>query len=172
MKIPVTTVLARILALVLVSTTAVAFRPAVPGTAVSGSFTLTYVRPSVPAGMNASGASIFVSTARGTNRNTGSGSYMSGAKVLNVDTAAMVQASGTHTGRATMSEGGNTVVKRFTGTVTTTTSGGRQESTFKGTWTVIRGTGKYAGATGGGTYTGRFETGTRYTVQWKGNISM
>jgi len=172
MRMPVTTGLGKIAALVILSTLILAFRATAPAAAVSGTFTLTYVNPSVANGTNASGAAIFISTATGSNRNTGSGSYMAGAKVLNVDTAAMVNGNGTHTGHATLSESGGTIVKKFVGKVTTVMVKGRPESTFKGAWTVTRGTGKYAGSTGSGTYTGRFESGTRYTVQWKGNVSM
>lgn len=151
---------------------AVAFRPAPATSAVSGVFTLTYVNPSVSKGMNANGMSVFVSTARGTNRNTGEGKYLSGARVVNVDTAAMVEGNGTHSGHATFTEGRSTVVKRFTGTTATTVVKGRPESTFQGKWSIVRGTGRYAGVTGNGTYKGRFETATRYTVEWKGNTSM
>ena len=151
---------------------AIAFRPAPATSAVSGSFTLTYVSPSILKGMNANGMSVFISRASGTNRNTGGGKYLSNARVLNVDTAAMVEGNGTHSGHATFTEGTSTVVKRFTGTTATTIVKGRPESTFKGTWSIVRGTGRYAGVTGNGTYTGRFETGTKYTVVWKGSTSM
>ena len=151
---------------------AVAFRPAPPASTVSGVFTLTYVSPSVAKGMNANGRSVFVSTARGTNRNTGSGKYLSAARVLNVDTAAMIDGNGTHSGKATFTEGNDTVVKRFKGTTSTTMVKGKPESTFKGNWSIVKGTGRYAGVTGTGTYTGRFETGTRYTVEWQGDTSI
>jgi len=153
-------------------TAAVAFRPAPVAIAVSGEFTLTYVNPSVAKGTNARGASIFISTARGTNRNTGAGKYLSTARVVNVDTAAMLEGDGTHSGNATFAEGSNTLVKSFAGTTSTTMVKGRPESTFRGRWRILRGTGRYAGVTGNGTYTGRFETETIYTVAWAGNVSM
>ena len=166
-----------LLAVFLIS--AVAFRagpaaaPATLPTAseVSGTFTLTYVGPPVAKGMNANGRSVFISTAGGTNRNTGSGKYLSGARVLNVDTAAMVNGNGTHSGHATFTEGTSTVVKRFTGNTTTKVVKGQPESTFQGTWTIVRGTGRYAGITGNGTYKGRFESSTKYTVAWNGDTS-
>ncbi len=149
-----------------------AFEPASVTTPVSGVFTLTYVSPSVPKGTNGSGQSIFVSTAKGANKNTGASNYLAGASVVNVDTAAMVQGNGTHSGRATFTDGTSTVVKRFSGITTTKMVGGRPESTFQGTWKILSGTGRYAGATGNGTYKGRFETGSRYAVEWKGSTSM
>ncbi len=149
----------------------VAFRPAPIATAVAGTATLTYVRPSVAKGANSSGASIFISTARGTNRNTGGGKYLSAARVLNVDTAAMVNGNGSHSGHVTFSEGNSIVVKQFVGTTTTKMVGGRPVSSFKGKWTILRGTGQYAGITGSGTYAGRFETASKYVVDWKGNTS-
>ncbi len=158
------------LALLLVSATA--FLPMPAKTAVSGVFTLTYVKPSVANGTNASGASIFISNARGTNKNTGQGKYLSGARVVNVDTAAMVQGNGTHSGQATFTDGTCTIVKRFTGATSTKMVKGNPESTFEGKWMVIRGTGAYAAATGNGTYKGRFETAAKYSVTWKGTISM
>ena len=149
-----------------------AFRDAPAPLAVSGAFTVTYESPSKPAGKNASGASLFISKATGTNRNTGSGSYLADARVVNVDTSAMVNGNGTHSGIATFSFGGNTVVKRFTGAVKTVMKDGKPESTFSGTWKVISGTGDYAKITGSGTYSGRFETSQKYTVSWKGTVSM
>lgn len=171
----------------------VAFRPGPVATAVSGSFTLTYTRPSVANGINSNGSSVFISRASGSNRNTDGSKYLAGARVVNVDTAAMVNGNGTHRGTATFTEGTSTVVKRFTGATSTkivnlyvvvptrpdAIPGGvfvedaqKPESTFKGTWTIVRGTGKYAGITGNGTYSGRFETATKYTVGWKGSTSM
>lgn len=149
----------------------VAFRPAPASTAVSGVLTLAYANPSVLTGTDAKGASVFVSTARGRNQNTGEGDYLADARVVAVDTAAMVDGNGTHSGYVTLSEGSSTVVKRFTGATTTTMVKGQPESTLKGTWTIVRGTGRYAGITGNGTYTGRFETAMKYTVEWKGNTS-
>lgn len=149
-----------------------AFRPAPAVSTVSGVSTLTYVNPSVAKGTNATGASVFISTARGANRNTGQGKYLSGARVVNVDTAAMVNGNGTHSGYTTFSEGSNTIVKRFTGTTTTKMVKGQPESTFNGKWTIVRGTGRYAAITGNGTYSGRFLTANRYTVEWKGTTSM
>lgn len=163
---------ARVLGSLALLVSAVAFSPMPATTAVSGVFTLTNVKPSVNKGTDAKGASIFVSTATGSNRNTGAGTYLSGARVTNVDTAAMVQGNGTHRGHATFREGSNTIVKRFAGTTSTKMVNGKPESTFQGTWTVERGTGKYANASGSGTYKGRFETGSRSSVEWKGNISM
>ena len=149
-----------------------AFRHTPAPVAVSGAFTVTYESPSTPHGKNASGASIFISKATGTNHNNGSGSYLSDARVVNVDTSAMVNGNGTHSGIATFSYGGNTVVKQFTGKVKTVMSNGKPESTFSGTWKVVRGTGEYARITGSGTYSGRFETSKKYTVAWKGTVSM
>jgi hypothetical protein len=152
--------------------TAVAFRPAPATTAVSGSITLSYTAAPVAKGMNANGLSVFVSNASGTNQNTGETKYLAGARVTNVDTAAMVNGNGTHSGLVTFTEGTSKVVKRFSGTTTTKMAGDKPESTIKGSWTIMSGTGKYAGITGSGTYAGRFETSTRYKVEWKGTTSM
>ena len=147
-----------------------AFRAVPAMTAVSGVFTLTYVNQ-VATGTDAKGASVFVSTGTGANRNTGDSEYFSAGRVLAVDTAAMIEGNGTHSGQVTVSEGSDTVVERFTGATTTRIVKGRPESTFEGTWTIISGTGRYSGITGNGTYTGRFETATKSTVEWKGNTS-
>jgi len=160
-----------VLALVPVLLATAAFRHVPAPSAVSGAFTVTY-SSSVPSGKNASGASIFISNATGTNRNTGSGNYLSGVRVVNVDTSAMVNGNGTHSGYATFSSGANTVVKHFAGSVKTVMANGKPESTFSGKWNVVRGTGDYAKITGSGTYSGRFETSKKYTVAWKGTISM
>jgi hypothetical protein len=161
----------KLLAALMVLVPVMGFAPS-PSSAVSGSFTLTHVNPVVARGMNANGFSIFISTASGSNKNTDGGKYLSGARVLNVDTASMVNGNGTHSGNATFTEGTSKVVKQFTGKTTTKMVNGKPESTFKGTWKVLSGTGKYAGLTGSGTYAGRFETATKYSVEWKGSTSM
>jgi hypothetical protein len=65
-----------------------------------------------------------------------------------------VNGSGPHWGYATSTwEDGSTTVFKVEGT-TTATQGGKI-SLFKGTYTYVKGTGRYAGIKGGGSYTGK-----------------
>ena len=44
-------------------------------------------------------------------------------------------------------------------------------TTFEGTWTTVRGTGRYASSTGKGRYQGHFTSQTEYTIEWSGELS-
>ena len=60
--------------------------------------------------------------------------------------------TGQQSGTSTLTTAdGSTIVQAFTGTFIPTS---QTDAVFQGTWTVIGGTGRFAGATGGGTYHG------------------
>src|SRR4030066_392580 len=48
---------------------------------------------------------------------------------------------------------------------------GQPQTTFKGNFTYIAGTGQYKNIEGSGQYTGAFTSPTSYTVEWEGKYS-
>lgn len=58
------------------------------------------------------------------------------------------------------------------GVARTTLSADKQPiTTFEGTWTLIKGTGKHERATGRGTYKGHFTSQTQMVVDWQGELA-
>jgi hypothetical protein len=115
---------------------------------------------------------LLLTQASGTNRSTGKSSYMDGAQVINREIADLTQGNGPHQGYITEIQGPDTSVTRWQGKVTTTLGADRKPITsFTGSWSKQSGTGRYAGVTGAGTYSGRMTSPTEYTVEWSGEIS-
>lgn len=138
---------------------------------IAGSFWLTYAKQEVlPAG-DADSHILILAEARGPNRSTGRDVYMDGADTFNREFADLVQGSGTHSGYVTFTKNGESTVTRWNGQVRTALSAeGNPVTTIEGTWTKVKGTGRYEGVTGSGTYKGRVISPTEYSVDWEGEI--
>ncbi len=144
-----------------------------PLTPIAGIFTMTYadVHP-IPVG-DAEGHVLLISRSTGLNRNTGPGDYMADAEVVNVEIADLAQGNGPHQGYVTFAKGGDTTLIRWSGTVATTLAPDRQPvTTFRGSWTLVKGTGRYAGASGSGGYEGRLLSRDDYEVKWDGRLDL
>jgi hypothetical protein len=116
---------------------------------------------------------LLLDEAAGTNRSTGNTEYMQGASVINREIANLVQGNGPHSGYITLASGSDTTVSAWQGVVTTVLGANNKPSTrFKGTWTLSRGTGKYAGITGSGSYEGQVQSQSEYTLTWKGAVDL
>ncbi len=139
---------------------------------VSGTSNLTYVQQHTLDVGDFEGHMLMAAKAQGSNRSTGQTDFMGGAEVINVETLDLTRGNGTHNGYITFSKNGGSVVGKWGGKVTTTLSPENTPmTTFRGTWTWVKGTGQYQGITGGGTYQGRFTSQTEYTVDWEGNYA-
>lgn len=79
------------------------------------------------------------------------------------------QGNGINHGYYAMTKHGATVIAKWEGQVTTTMVENQPRKTFKGTWSYVRGTGRYAGIRGRGTYEGEFLAKDRYPVRWEGS---
>jgi hypothetical protein len=148
--------------------------PVAPARAsISGVAQMKYsVQHALPPEQNASPI-LLLDEAAGTNRNTGDTDFMQGASVINREIANLVQGNGPHSGYFTLAKGSDTTVSQWQGNVITTLGANSQPSTrFKGTWTMMRGTGKYAGIAGSGTYEGQILSPSDYTLTWKGDVEL
>jgi hypothetical protein len=126
----------------------------------------------VPVG-DAEGHVLISNQATGTNRSTGPDEYMNQAEVTNTETADLTQGNGPHQGYVIFSSGGDRTVNKWQGKISTVLGPDKQPlTTFQGTWTKLKGTGRYAGVNGRGTYRGRMTGQNTYTVEWKGEIEV
>ena len=97
---------------------------------------------------------------------------MDGGTAINKDIADLFQGNGPHSGYVTLSKDGSETVNKWHGAVTTTLNkDGTPNTTMKGEWQTIRGTGKYQNAEGSGTYQGYFTSQKDYVVDWSGRLS-
>lgn len=137
---------------------------------ISGSAELTYTDQHAATVPDAPGHVLLVSEARGTNTSSDK-AYFAHASVVNVDHADLKQGSGHHWGYYAMSLGADTVVARWSGSVTTTMKRDQPQTDFQGSWEYVKGTGAYVAIRGKGTYDGHFLAKDRYLVNWRGSYT-
>jgi hypothetical protein len=132
---------------------------------VGGTYTMTYSqRHPIPV-PDADGHVVIATQATGTNRSTGPSPFEDGAQVTIIESADMTQGSGPHQGYAVMTLNGNVRVNRWSGKLTTVLGPDHQPVTsFKGTWTSVK------GPAGQGTYEGGITGPDTYTVRWAGQV--
>lgn len=153
----------RILFALLVS--AVAYVPSVSQAQVAGTISLVG-EPNDHPEKGPGGALVFIGESKGSNESSGKPAFMDGADVVSADTVSLVDGNGTHHGVLTMSKGADKVSFKWSGQVTTRVGQDKKPDTnFRGTWTAI------AGASGSGTYVGRFTSPVASVVEWKGELS-
>lgn len=139
---------------------------------IAGTFTMRYVTQEKLSIPDVAGHLLLLTESQGTNRNSGPADFMAGAQVAIRELADLAQGNGSHQGYVTLWHGADSTVVKFNGKVTTTMSpDGSPRTTFRGSWTEVRGTGQYVGIQGGGTYKGAFSSPTDFTVDWVGERS-
>jgi hypothetical protein len=136
---------------------------------ISGQAELQYAKREAVDVPGQEGHMLALGEVRGTNKNTSTTDYFADAQVVNAETADLTQGNGTHQGYYTMRKGGDGVIAKWQGTVTTVIGPNQQpRTTFKGTWEYAKGTGAYQGIQGRGNYDGEFVAEDRYVVRWQG----
>ena len=159
-------------ALPLAAATLSGWSPAVAPSRIAGTFTGKYAEQHPVTVSDQEGHALILGRAQGLNRSTGATSYMDQAQVTNVDFVDLTQGNGAHQGYITFVQGGDTVINQWSGKVTTKLSADKTPATsFAGTWITTKGTGRYQGATGKGSYKGHFVSQTEYICDWSGEIS-
>ena len=143
---------------------AASHQPSANPTQVAGTISLTG-KPNDHPEQGAGGALIFIGESKGSNQNTGQPAFMDGAVVVSADTVSLVNGNGTHQGVLIMSKGSDKVAFKWSGQVTTRLGEDKKPDTnFQGTWTAID------GASGSGTYEGRFTPPVASEIHWKGEL--
>jgi hypothetical protein len=149
-----------------------AWSPAAKPSKIAGTFSARYAEQHPLLVPDAAGHAFVLGRVQGVNRSTGPTPYMVQGDVTSLEFGDLIQGTGPHQGYIWMSQGADTVISKWSGTVTTTHSPDKTPMTsFAGSWTKVRGTGRYQGITGKGTYRGHFTSQTEYTVDWQGEIS-
>lgn len=142
-------------------------------TKISGKLTATYTgQDSIVVG-DVAGHVLSLTVSEGKNANTGENMFMDGADVANMSYADFIQGNGVHQGYVKFTKDGDEIYAKWKGSVTTAAvAEGDPVTSFEGTFTYIKGSGKFKNIKGKGTYTGKFTSETEYTVDWQADYSI
>lgn len=132
---------------------------------ISGSFNVKVAKQEVLPLSAQGGDMLMLAESHGTNKST---NWMDGAQVVNKEVAALLQGSGPQHGYLTFTKGNDQVEVKWSGYVSTVMAKGQPQISFQGTWEQLKGTGKYQGIQGQGTYGGHYISQTDYVVNWVG----
>ncbi len=141
-------------------------------TNVAGQFKATYAKQEALPIPDGEGHMLILGEAHGSNTSTGKVSYMDGAQIVNKEIDDLFRGNGPHSGYVTMSKNGEETVTKWSGNVTTVLNkDGTPNTTMKGSWEKVSGTGKYKEVAGTGKYSGYFTSHKDYVVDWDGHLS-
>lgn len=139
---------------------------------IAGRFTMTYAKREALGIPDAAGHMLLLTQAQGTNRNTGPTDFMAGADVTIWEIVDLIQGSGPNQGYVIQARGADSVFVKITGHVRTIASSqGAPSTSVEGSWRFVRGTGRYRGAVGTGTFKAGFVAPTEFTVDWQGDYA-
>jgi hypothetical protein len=134
--------------------------------AISGAMTLKVTKQEVLPVTAQSGDMLMLVETHGTNKST---NWMDDAQVVNKEIDFLLQGNGPQHGYITFAKGDDTVDVKWSGIVSTEMANGEPQISFHGTWEQLKGTGKYQGIQGKGSYKGHFISPTEYVVDWVGH---
>ena len=137
--------------------------------AISGAITLKVTKQEVLPVTAQSGDMLMLVETHGTNK---SSNWMDDAEVVNKEIDFLLQGNGPQHGYITFAKGDDTVDVKWSGIVSTAMANGQPQISFHGTWEQLKGTGKYQGIQGKGSYKGHFISQTEYVVDWVGHSSV
>jgi hypothetical protein len=137
--------------------------------AISGAITLKITKQEVLPVTAQSGDMLMLVETHGTNKST---NWMDDAQVVNKEIDFLLQGNGPQHGYITFAKGDDTVDVKWSGIVSTAIANGQPQISFHGTWEQLKGTGKYQGIQGKGSYKGHFISQTEYVVDWIGHSSV
>lgn len=138
-------------------------------TKISGKITATYTQMDSVVVGDEMGHLLTLLVSEGDNVSTAEYGFMDGAKVTNMGYYDLVNGNGIQQGYIKLAAGDDMAFAKWEGKVTTVLdTAGTPVSSMKGTFTYIKGTGKFENIKGGGTYKGGFTSKTEYAVEWQG----
>ena len=137
---------------------------------ISGQFQQTYTKQDGLPIPQSQGHMVVLTQSEGKNSSTNGSSYMNGANVTISEIADLNRGNGPHSGYVTQTmPNGDETVTSYQGMVTTVLSdSGQPQTSFKGSWEKVSGSGQYKGIKGSGTYTGHFTSEKDYVIDWNG----
>lgn len=133
---------------------------------ISGAITLKVTKQDVLPVTAQGGDMLMLVETHGTNKST---NWMDDAQVVNKEIDFLLQGNGPQHGYITFAKGDDTVDVKWSGIVSTAMPNGQPQISFHGTWEQLKGTGKYQGIQGKGSYKGHFISQTEYVVDWVGH---
>lgn len=143
------------------------------GGKIAGAMSLNYSKQEALPVVEAPGNVLILGELRGSNKSTNGTDYMDGATVTNREIVRLFQGNGPNSGYITLSKDGNATVALWNGMVTTVMSqDGQPQTSFKGSWEYVAGSGKYDGIQGSGEFHGHFTSQTSYDVSWSGDYTL
>jgi hypothetical protein len=137
--------------------------------AISGAFTVKVAKQEVLPMTAQSGDMLMLVESHGNNKGS---NWMDDAQVVNKEIDFLLQGSGPQHGYVTFAKGEDTVDVKWSGYVRTVVANGKPQISFHGTWEQVKGTGKYQGTKGKGSYAGHFISQTEYVVDWVGQSTV
>ena len=142
-------------------------------TKISGKMTCAYTDRQAYESGYTEGHSLALSQAEGINISTGANVFMDGAQVVNFSFADLVKGNGPHQGYVKLLKKDDAVISKWQGKITTIMSNeGIPITTFDGTFSYVKGLGKFNNIQGKGTFRGKFISKMIYTVEWEGEYSV
>ncbi|OGC89310.1 MAG: hypothetical protein A2W25_13420 [candidate division Zixibacteria bacterium RBG_16_53_22] len=142
-------------------------------TAVGGKLTCNFVDQKQFAVDNIQGHALSLTQSAGNNISAKADSFMDGATVTNYSVGDLVKGTGYQFGYVMFTKDADTTWAKWDHETTTAIPAeGQPQTTFKGNFTYIAGTGQYKNIEGSGQYTGAFTSPTSYTVEWEGKYSI
>ena len=134
-----------------------------------GSVEATYVKREALPVPDQEGHVLLQAESSGTSSNPGG--LIDGFATTVYEIADLRQGKGPHQGYVIYTKGSDRQVVKFDGTVTTTMKDGKPNTTMKGKYVLVNGTGALAGIEGEGTYAGYFTAEDKFHVDWEGSRS-
>jgi hypothetical protein len=142
-------------------------------TKVSGKITAAYTNQDSIAVGDITGHILSLSTSEGKNVNTGEHAFMDGAQIVVVSYGDLILGNGVHHGYIEFTKNDDAIYAKWEGKVTTVqATGGAPVTSFEGTLTYTKGTGKFRNIKGSGTYKGEFISKTEYYSEWQTGYSI
>ena len=136
---------------------------------VAGEHTFAYTKQNVINVGDIEGHIIMLNEFEGVNVSTGKNKFMDGAQDVAMGFSDLVKGNGTDQGYGNFSLNGDVIFWKHQGKATTTLSPeGKPVTTFEGSWTYTKGTGKYENIQGSGTYKGRLISSKIFIIEWEG----
>jgi len=131
-----------------------------------GSFEATYVKREALPVPDQEGHVLLQTESSGTSSNPGG--LIDGFATTVYEIADLRQGNGLHQGYVIYKKGSDQQVVKWEGTVTTTMKDGKPNTSMKGNYVLVGGTGALAGIEGQGTYAGYFTAEDKYHIDWEG----
>jgi hypothetical protein len=133
----------------------------------TGSFDAAYVKRNVAELPDQKGHVLLLTESSGTSSNAGG--LIDGFATAVYETADLRQGNGPHEGYVVYTKGPDRQVVKFKGKVSTTMKDGHPNTTMKGDYILVEGTGALSGIKGKGTYSGYFTSQDKFHVSWEGH---